>query len=215
MPRKSKKQIFISGLIDENPLLVLILGICPAIMFSASAVSGLRMGICTAIVLTCSNIIISALKRVIPEQVRIPCYITIIAAFVTLLQMLMQAYMPETYEALSGFLPYTIVNCLVLGRAEAFASRNSVADSAVDGISMGLGYMVTITIASAVRELFGTGAVFGLPVLSNLITPMSIFVLAPGGFFVIGCLIALLTKLAGSRICADKADDTDEGGQSL
>ena len=200
MERLSKKQIFLNGLLWENPLLVLMLGICPALGISNRAMTGLWLGLCTALVLFFSNTLISALKRVIPQQVRIPSYMVIISTFVSIVQMLLKAYLPELNEKLGIYVPLMVVNCIILGRAEGFAGKHSVADSALDGLSMGLGYTAALVLVSSIRELLGFGTIFGLNVTANLITPMAIFTLAPGGFICFGFIVALLNKLSGGRI---------------
>ena len=198
--KTSKFSIFAKGFIKENPILVLVLGTCPTLAVSTQAVNGIGMGLCVTFVLTFSNIFISALKKIIPDKVRIPCYIVIIATFVTILQMALQAYLPSLNNALGLYIPLIVVNCIILGRAEAFANKNSVVDSALDGLGMGLGYTCALTIMACIRELLGAGTIFGMTVTANVITPMSIFVLAPGGFFTFGCLLALVNKLTKGKV---------------
>ncbi len=181
------------GLLAENPVLRLCLGTCPTLAITTSLKNGLGMGAAATVVLLCSNVVISLLRRVIPDKVRIPAYITVIAGFVTLVQMVVQAYLPAVYDALGIYLPLIVVNCIILGRAEAFASKNPVLLSAADGLGMGLGFTLTLAVMGAVRELLGAGTIFGLPVLH---TPMLIFIMAPGGFFVFGLLIAAANALA-------------------
>ena len=164
------------------------------------ASNGIGMGLCVTFVLFFSNIFISALKKIIPDQVRIPCYIVVIATFVSVLQMLLQAYLPDLNKSLGLYVPLIVVNCIILGRAEAFANKNSVVDSALDGLGMGLGYTCALTIMACIRELLGAGTIFGHVVTANLFSPMSIFVLAPGGFFTFGCIIAALNKLTKGRV---------------
>ena len=205
--KKSKLSIFTNGFIKENPILVLVLGTCPTLAVSTMASNGIGMGLCVTFVLFFSNIFISALKKIIPDQVRIPCYIVVIATFVSVLQMLLQAYLPDLNKSLGLYVPLIVVNCIILGRAEAFANKNSVVDSALDGLGMGLGYTCALTIMACVRELLGAGTIFGHVVTANAITPMSIFVLAPGGFFTFGCIIAALNKLTkGKREKKQKAN---------
>ena len=198
--KKSKLSIFTNGFIKENPILVLVLGTCPTLAVSTMASNGIGMGLCVTFVLFFSNIFISALKKIIPDQVRIPCYIVVIATFVSVLQMLLQAYLPDLNKSLGLYVPLIVVNCIILGRAEAFANKNSVVDSALDGLGMGLGYTCALTIMACIRELLGAGTIFGHVVTANLFSPMSIFVLAPGGFFTFGCLIAALNKLTKGRV---------------
>lgn len=197
--KNNKLSIFLNGFIRENPILVLVLGTCPTLAVSTQASNGIGMGLSVTVVLTCSNIFISALKRIIPEQVRIPCYIVVISTFVTIVQFLLQAYLPDLNDALGLYIPLIVVNCIILGRAEAFANKNSVVDSALDGLGMGLGYTCALTFMACIRELLGNGTLFGLTVTANLITPMTIFVMAPGGFFTFGCLIALMNKITKGK----------------
>ncbi len=198
--KNNKLSIFLNGFIKENPVLVLILGTCPTLAVSTQAINGLGMGISVVVVLTCSNILISALKRVIPDKVRIPCYIVVIAAFVTIVQLLLKAYLPDLDKALGLYIPLIVVNCIILGRAEMFANKNSVVDSALDGLGMGLGFTVALTFMACIRELLGNGTIFGLTVTANVISPMTIFLLAPGGFFTFGCLIALVNKITKGKV---------------
>lgn len=197
--KKNRLSILTNGLIKENPVLVLVLGTCPTLAVSTQAINGLGMGIAAMAVLVCSNIFISALKRVIPDKVRIPAYIVVIAAFVTIVQFLLKAYMPTLDRALGIFIPLIVVNCIILGRAEMFANKNSIADSALDGIGMGLGFTLALVTMGSIRELLGSGTIFGINLLADKITPMGIFVLAPGGFFTFGLLIAIVNKLTKGR----------------
>lgn len=192
-----KLEIFTNGLLKENPSLRLVLGTCPTLAVTTLAVNGLGMGVAATFVLICSNMAISALRKVIPNQVRIPAYITVIAAFVTVVQMLVKAYFPALNDALGVFLPLITVNCIILGRAEMFASKNKVIDSAIDGLGMGMGFTITLTLMSVIREFLGSGSFFGINVLPESIPPMGIFASAPGGFFVFGCLMALATVIDG------------------
>ena len=198
--KKSKLSVLTNGLIRENPILVLVLGTCPTLATTTQASNGLGMGLSVTAVLTCSNIFISLLKKVIPEQVRIPCYIVVISTFVTIVQFLLQGYVPALNDALGLYIPLIVVNCIILGRAEAFANKNSVIDSALDGIGMGLGYTLALTFMGSIRELLGSGCLFGHAITANLITPMTIFVLAPGGFFTLGCSIALVNKITKGKV---------------
>ena len=186
--------VLINGVIRENPLLVLLLGMCPALATTSSALNGMSMGLATMFVLICSNTVISLIKNMIPDMVRIPAFIVIIAAFVTIIEMLMNAYVPALADSLGIFLPLIVVNCTVLGRAEAFASRNSVVSSIFDGFGMGLGFTIALTILGALRELMGTGKIFSLNVFPEEFGSL-LFVLAPGAFIVLGYLIAVFNKL--------------------
>ena len=183
-----------NGLLKENPTFVLVLGMCPTLATTTSAINGMSMGLATMFVLICSNIVISMLKKVIPDKVRIPAFIVVIATFVTMVQLAMQAYLPAIYDVLGLFIPLIVVNCIVLGRAEAFAAKNSVGLSALDGIGMGLGFTLALTILGAVRELLGTGAIFGFNIFSDHFAAL-IFVLAPGAFICLAYLMALVNKL--------------------
>ena len=197
MEKKSKLSILTNGIIKENPALVLVLGTCPTLATTSSVTNGVGMGISAAVVLICSNIVISALRKIIPDKVRIPCYIVVIAGFVTVVQLLLQAYVPSLYASLGLFIPLIVVNCIILGRAEMFANKNSVIDSAMDGIGMGIGFTFALACMGAVRELLGSGTLLGINILAGHIEPMGIFNLAPGGFFtyaVIMALVAYLTK---------------------
>ena len=183
-----------NGLLRENPTFVLVLGMCPTLATTTSAINGMSMGLATMFVLICSNVVISLLKNLIPDKVRIPAFIVVIATFVTMVQLVMQAYLPAIYDVLGLFIPLIVVNCIVLGRAEAFAAKNSVGLSALDGIGMGLGFTLALTILGAIRELLGTGAVFGLPIFSDHFAAL-IFVLAPGAFIALAYLMAAVNKL--------------------
>ncbi len=188
------KDIIKNGLIKENPTWVLILGMCPTLATTTSAVNGMMMGLATAFVLLMSNIVISLLKSVIPDKVRIPAFIVVIATFVTIVQMVMQAYMADMYETLGLFIPLIVVNCIVLGRAEAFASKNGVWHSALDGIFMGLGFTWALTLIGMVRELLGTGCIFGHSLIGGA-DGMLMMILPPGGFLALGFLMALVNHL--------------------
>ena len=188
------KDIIKNGLIKENPTWVLILGMCPTLATTTSAVNGMMMGLATAFVLLMSNIVISLLKTVIPDKVRIPAFIVVIATFVTIVQMVMQAYMADMYETLGLFIPLIVVNCIVLGRAEAFASKNGVWHSALDGIFMGLGFTWALTLIGMVREILGTGCIFGHSLIGGA-DGMLMMILPPGGFLALGFLMALVNHL--------------------
>lgn len=181
------------GVIRENPTFVLVLGMCPTLGTTTSAVNGLGMGVATMAVLIMSNMTISMVKNIIPDKVRIPSFIVIIASFVTVIQMLMQAYVPALYASLGVFIPLIVVNCIILGRAEAFASKNGIFDSALDGVGIGLGFTLALTAIGAVREVLGSGAIFGYALGCSEYMPL-VFVLAPGGFLVLGFLMVLFNK---------------------
>ena len=195
----SSLAVFTNGLLKENPVLRLVLGTCPTLAITTAVFNGIGMGIAATVVLICSNIFISALRKVIPSQVRLPCFIVIIASFVTLVHMLIKAYVPALNESLGVYLPLITVNCIILGRAEMFASKNGVAASALDGLGMGLGATLALVFMGGIREILGNGTFFGLsiPVLQagGAVQPMLVFILPPGGFFVFGMLIALTIKL--------------------
>ena len=190
----SNLKILMNGIITENPTFVLLLGMCPTLGTTSSAMNGMSMGLATMFVLICSNMVISALKNVIPDMVRIPGYIVVIATFVTVVQMCMEAFIPALYASLGLFIPLIVVNCIVLGRAEAFAAKNGVVASAFDGIGIGLGFTIALTLLGAVRELLGTGKLFNLTIMPEQFGSL-IFVLAPGAFIALGFLIAIVNKL--------------------
>lgn len=183
-----------NGLLKENPTIVLVLGMCPTLATTTSALNGMSMGLATTAVLICSNMVISALKNLIPDKVRIPAFIVVIASFVTMVQLLMQAYLPALYASLGLFIPLIVVNCIVLGRAEAFAAKNNVGLSALDGIGMGLGFTCSLTVLGAIRELLGTGKVFDLAIFPEQYG-MLLFVLAPGAFIALAYVMAIVNKL--------------------
>ena len=187
-----KKTLF-NGIFKENPTFVLMLGMCPTLAVTTSAMNGLGMGLTTAVVLALSNVFISLLRKVIPDKVRIPAFIVVIASFVTVIDMLMQAFVPSLYAALGVFIPLIVVNCIILGRAEAFASKNGVVDSALDGVGIGLGFTLSLTTIGAVREVLGSGSIFGLNLGIGDYMPL-VFVLAPGAFLVLGFLMVLFNK---------------------
>jgi len=191
--------IVLRGIIMENPVLILILGTCPTLATTTSVVSAFSMGIAATVVLICSNVVISALRKVIPDSVRIPCYIVIIAAFVTAVQMLLQAYLLDIYNMLGVYLALIVVNCIILGRAEMYAKNNNVADSALDGLGMGLGFLVALLLISTLREVLGNGSFAGIeiPFLSYFKIP--ILTKAPGGFLVYGIVIAIMNKLTEKK----------------
>jgi electron transport complex protein RnfE len=186
-------QNFTKGFFKENPILVLVLGMCPTLATTTSALNGMGMGVATTFVLIGSNVVISLLSAVIPDKVRIPAFIVIIASFVTIVDLVMQAYVPALYESLGIFIPLIVVNCIVLGRAEAFASKNSVWSSFVDGLGMGLGFTMALGILGALREILGSGSVLGYKFITG--DGILVFILAPGAFLALGYLIALINKL--------------------
>lgn len=191
----NKLQIILKGIVRENPTFVLILGMCPTLGTTTSAINGCGMGVATMAVLIMSNLVISLIKNFIPDKVRIPAFIVVIASFVTIIQMLMQAFVPALYASLGVFIPLIVVNCIILGRAEAFASKNGPLDSIIDGVGIGLGFTLSLTVIGAVREVLGSGAIFDMPLGIGDYTPL-VFVLAPGGFFVLGYLMILFNKFA-------------------
>ena len=193
MGKNNKLGLILDGIVKNNPTFVLVLGMCPTLGTTTSAINGLGMGVATMCVLILSNIAISAVSRFIPDKVRIPSYIVIIATFVTLVQLLLQAYVPSLYETLGLFIPLIVVNCIVLGRAEAFANKNSVIDSACDGLGTGLGFTIALTVLGLVREILGSGSAFGWHFTGG--DGMLAFVLAPGAFLVLGYLMVLFRKL--------------------
>ena len=190
----SNLKILMNGIIKENPTFVLLLGMCPTLGTTSSALNGMSMGLATMFVLICSNIVISALKNLIPDMVRIPAFIVVIATFVTVVQMCMEAFVPALYASLGLFIPLIVVNCIVLGRAEAFAAKNGIIPSALDGLGMGLGFTLALTLLGAARELLGTGRLFSLPLMPEEYGSL-IFVLAPGAFIALGYLVAIVNKL--------------------
>lgn len=185
---------FTKGFIKENPVFVLLLGMCPVLGTTGTAINGLGMGLATTFVLLMSNIVVSLIKNLIPDKVRIPSFIVVIATFVTVVQMVMQAYLPSLFESLGLFIPLIVVNCIVLGRAEAFASKNTLLSSAFDGLGIGLGFAFALTILGSVREFLGSGKVFDLTIFPENYG-MLIFILAPGAFIALGFIIALISKL--------------------
>ena len=224
----NKMKILTNGFINENPVLRLVLGTCPTLAVTTMAANGIGMGLAATFVLICANVVISALRNVIPGQVRIPCYITVIAGFVTLVQMLVKAFVPSLDTALGVFLPLIVVNCIILGRAEMFASKNGIFDSALDGLGMGIGFTITLTIMGSIREILGSGTWmsgldgilpflpkgFAIQVLPEAIDPFTIMTSAPGGFFIFGVLMAGATWLT-SRPKKEKAvEAATEGGNA-
>ena len=202
MPKTEKNalSLLLNGIMFENPVFVLVLGTCPTLAVTSSVKGALGMGIAALAVLVCSNTVVSLLRKLIPDEVRIPCYIIIIAAFVTVVQMIMQAFMPELYALLGVYLALITVNCIILGRAEMFAGKNGIIESALDGLGMGLGFTLALTLMGTVREVFGNGSFLGMPigVLQNY--KISFLVSPPGGFFVFGALIAIVTALTNGAV---------------
>ena len=188
----TKLQLITKGLVKDNPTFVLILGMCPTLATTSSAINGLSMGLATLFVLILSNIVISAIAPAVPDKVHIPVYIVVIATFVTVLQLLMQAYVPAVYATLGLFIPLIVVNCIVLGRAEAFANKNGIIDSALDGLGVGLGFTVSLTVIGRVREILGNGSVFGFKFIDG--DGILAFIMAPGAFLVLGYLMVLFNK---------------------
>ena len=206
--QKNLSSVFLNGIITENPTLRMVLGTCPTLATTTSAINALGMGVAATFVLIGSNMVISLLRNIIPDKVRIPAFIVVICTFVTMVQMLMQAFVPTLYQSLGMFIPLIVVNCIILARAEAFASKNGVVASAVDGIGMGLGFTLAITVMGCIRELLGNGSVFGLNLLGAAYEPMLIAILAPGGFIIFGLLLGV------SNFIAQKAESKkkDEKG---
>lgn len=187
------------GIIRENPIFVMMLGMCPTLGVSTSGINGLGMGLATAFVLILSNVFISAVKNLIPDIIRIPSFIVIIASFVTVIEMLMQAYLPTLYQALGIYIPLIVVNCIILGRAEAFASKNSVWQSFLDGVGMGLGFTIALTILGTIREILGNGSVFGWSFVGEDAHPMLLFIMPPGAFLALAGIIIVVNKLRGVK----------------
>ena len=222
-----KMKILTNGILNENPVLRLVLGTCPTLAVTTMASNGIGMGLAATFVLLCSNIVISALRKVIPDQVRIPCYITVIAGFVSVVQMIVKAFLPSLDTALGVYLPLIVVNCIILGRAEMFASKNSIIDSALDGIGMGIGFTLTLTVMGTIREILGSGTWmagldgllsflpegFAIQVLPASVDPFTIMTSAPGGFFVFGVLMAAATWLT-TRPKKVKAAVAEKGGNA-
>ncbi len=218
MTSNKKLWIFLKGLIAENPVLVLVLGTCPTLAVSTGIVSAISMGLAATVVLVCSNVVISALRKIIPDTVRIPCYIVVIAAFVTAVQMILQAYLLPVYKMLGVYLALIVVNCIILGRAEMFARKNNVVDSALDGLGMGIGFLLALLAMAIIREILGTGmislAAFGLepiviPVLSEYNIP--ILTQAPGGFLVFGILIGIVNAIGPKKGAEKRKNFSCEG----
>lgn len=203
-------KILKNGIWDENPTLRLVLGMCPTIAVTTSAINGVGMGLAATFVLIGSNMVISALRNFIPDSVRIPAYIVVIAAFVTMVELLLQAFVPALFESLGIFIPLIVVNCIILARAEAFANQHTVAESAVDGIGMGIGFTLALVIVSSIREIIGNGTWFGLTLFGAGFRPALIFALAPGGFLVLGMVMGFVNYIDNRRA---KKLSTTEGGK--
>ena len=200
MNKNNPVERLLNGIVKENPTLVLMLGMCPTLAVTTSAINGAGMGLTTTAVLMFSNMIISLLRNFIPDRVRIPAYIVIIASLVTIVQFALQAYLPSLNESLGVYIPLIVVNCIILGRAESYASKNGPINSFFDGVGMGLGFTVSLTILGAFRELLGAGTIFGKVILSeSFYTPITIFILAPGAFFVLSCLVAIQNKVKNRK----------------
>ena len=196
---RSLKTVFMNGILNENPTFRLVLGTCPTLATTTSAMNGFGMGLSVTFVLLCSNVVISLLRKFIPDKVRIPSFIVVIAAFVTILQLVLHAFLPSLYDSLGLFLPLIVVNCIILARAEAFASKNPVVDSAVDGLGMGFGFTIALTLIGSIREIIGSGSIFGLQVFGAGYEPMLIFVLASGGFLTYGLLLGIINAVTNHR----------------
>ena len=228
MSNTSKMKILTNGILNENPVLRLVLGTCPTLAVTTMASNGIGMGLAATFVLLCSNVVISALRKIIPDQVRIPCYITVIAGFVSVVQMIVKAYVPTLDKALGVYLPLIVVNCIILGRAEMFASKNGVIDSALDGIGMGIGFTVTLTVMGTIREILGSGtwmsglgslipalgSDFAIRVIPESIDSFSLMTSAPGGFFVFGILMAGATWLTTPKAKKEVPAEAEEGGNA-
>ena len=226
--KNSKLKILTNGFLNENPVPRLVLGTCPTLATSTMASNGIGMGLAATFVLLCSNVVISALRKVIPDQVRIPCYITVIAGFVSVVQMLVKAFVPALDASLGVYLPLIVVNCIILGRAEMFASKNGIVDSALDGLGMGIGFTITLTIMGTIREILGSGTWmagldgllpflpegFKIQVIPTSVDPFTLMTSAPGGFFVFGVMMAAATWLTTRPKKEKKPAETVEGGNA-
>ena len=191
-------KIFKNGIIDENPTFVQVIGMCPTLAVTSSAINGIGMGLSTAVVLGCSNLARALLRKIVPDKIRIPCFVVVIATFVTIVQMLLKAYVPALDKALGLYIPLIVVNCLILARAESFACKNKPFPSLVDGFAMGLGFTIALTILGAVREILGAGSVFGVAFLPETFNTL-LFILPPGAFLTLGCLMAVFNKLTKKK----------------
>ena len=199
-----------NGIIKENPTFVLMLGMCPTLAITTSATNGIGMGLTTTVILAASNLMISLLRNFIPDRVRMPAFIVVVASFVTVVQLLLQGFIPSLYDSLGIYIPLIVVNCIILGRAESFAAKNGPINSFFDGLGMGLGFTVALTILGAFRELLGAGQIFGMQVMPSAYEPITIFILAPGAFFVLACLVAIQNKVKSKK--PKKAGEAQSGG---
>jgi electron transport complex protein RnfE len=190
---------FTNGILRENPTLVLLIGMCPVLAVSTSAINGMGMGVATTFVLTMSNLVISLIKNLVPNKVRIPIFVVVIASFVTIVQMTMEAFVPSLYKALGVFVPLIVVNCIILARAEAFAQKNTVVASILDGLGMGLGFTLALTMLGAIREMLGNGSIFDIRFVSEDASTILVFILSPGAFIALGYLIAFINRLKGNK----------------
>lgn len=204
----------LNGIWEENPIFRLVLGTCPTLAVTTSAINGVGMGLATTFVLIGSNVVISLLRKIIPDKVRIPAYVTIIAGFVTVVQLLLKAYVPALDKSLGIYIPLIVVNCIILARAEAFAGKNSVGLSAMDGIGMGIGFTIALTVMASIREIVGTGAIFGINILGAAYSPALIAILPPGGFITFGLLIALMNKLKLVKVDLSKGSGCSDCPES-
>ncbi|MFA5815432.1 MAG: electron transport complex subunit E [Bacteroidales bacterium] len=190
---------FTNGIMRENPTLVLLIGMCPVLAVSTTAINGMGMGIATTFVLTMSNLVISLIKNLVPNKVRIPIFVVVIASFVTIVQMTMEAFVPTLYKALGVFVPLIVVNCIILARAEAFAQKNTVIASILDGLGMGIGFTLALTILGAIREMLGNGSIFNVRFVGENASTILVFILSPGAFIALGYLIAFINRLKGNK----------------
>ena len=207
MPNKKVRvsTIFLNGIITENPTFRLVLGMCPTLAVTTAAINGVGMGLAATMVLIGSNVVISLLRNIIPDKVRIPCFIVVICSFVTIVQMLMQAYVQDLYASLGMFIPLIVVNCIILARAEAFACKNGVLASAIDGLGMGLGFTLSLTIIASIRELIGSGKIFGIDVFGGGYEPMLLMILPAGGFITLGLLLGILNSVTAKSAMKKEA----------
>ncbi|MBS7306545.1 MAG: electron transport complex subunit E [Eubacteriales bacterium] len=207
MPNKKVRMstIFLNGIITENPTFRLVLGMCPTLAVTTAAINGVGMGLAATMVLIGSNVVISLLRNIIPDKVRIPCFIVVICSFVTIVQMLMQAYVQDLYASLGMFIPLIVVNCIILARAEAFACKNGVLASAIDGLGMGLGFTLSLTIIASIRELIGSGKIFGIDVFGGGYEPMLLMILPAGGFITLGLLLGILNSVTAKSAMKKEA----------
>lgn len=190
---------FTNGIVRENPTLVLLIGMCPVLAVSTSAINGMGMGVATTFVLTMSNLVISLIKNLVPNKVRIPIFVVVIASFVTIVQMTMEAFVPSLYKALGVFVPLIVVNCIILARAEAFAQKNTVIASILDGLGMGIGFTLALTALGAIREMLGNGSIFDVKFVGDSASTILVFILSPGAFIALGYLIAFINRLKGNK----------------